>query len=274
MKRALIYARVSTLTQKADNTIERQVAACREYCKSQGYEIIDEYLDNGRSGASRERAFELESYVSEHRKNIDVVVFESIDRLSRDVMLCGYLETSLHRLGVAIDSVTGEDLEDNPQNNLIRTIVRALAQFEKENLVYKLKRGKRDRRKHGKRTDGKTPLGYTSVQEEIGGTRKKSVIDEREAAIVKEIFDTFQATRSTTRTAKAMNAKGYVNKRGAEFTKQGVQVMLQNDFYTGNVAYNGEKVDGQHPAIISKHQFTKVQRLFKQNAHAEPINRP
>ncbi len=39
--------------------------------------------------------------------------------------------------------------------------------------------------------------------------------------------------------------------------------MLQNDFYTGKIEYNGEKLDGQHPAIISKHQFANVQHLFK-----------
>ena len=51
-KRAFLYARTSAASEDEELTlsIEEQLAACRSLCQSQGYQIIGEFFDVGRSG--------------------------------------------------------------------------------------------------------------------------------------------------------------------------------------------------------------------------------
>jgi site-specific DNA recombinase len=51
MERVAIYARVSTNAQEERQTIKDQLDACRAYCGRQGYEVVEEFKDDGISGA-------------------------------------------------------------------------------------------------------------------------------------------------------------------------------------------------------------------------------
>src|ERR687894_3271659 len=55
-RRAILYARVSTEEQaRSGYSLAQQLEALREYVASEGYEIIEEFLDPGQSGASLAR---------------------------------------------------------------------------------------------------------------------------------------------------------------------------------------------------------------------------
>ena len=45
MRRAVGYTRVSTLTQRENETIKEQVKALREYAETNGYELVEVYRD-------------------------------------------------------------------------------------------------------------------------------------------------------------------------------------------------------------------------------------
>lgn len=263
MKNVIMYARVSTQTQKTNETIDMQIKTLTAYCKKHGLHIVATYKDDGVSGASEDRVVNFVEYLKTVKA--DAVVFTVFDRLARDTFLQLWFEKECKKLDLELIA-TEQDLFNNAGNDPLQQAMKEMmyvfAKLEKNIIAKRLAGGRQHKATtKGIKSQGNCPLGYKYMGE---STKDKHVVmDEAEAAVVKEIFDTFQDTRSTSRTAKAMNAKGYVNKRGSEFTKQGIQVILQNDFYTGKTEYNGEKVDGKHPAIISKHQFTKVQNIFK-----------
>jgi site-specific DNA recombinase len=55
-KRAVLYARVSTEEQaRSGYSLAQQIEALREHAAREGYEIFEEVLDPGESGASLER---------------------------------------------------------------------------------------------------------------------------------------------------------------------------------------------------------------------------
>jgi site-specific DNA recombinase len=55
-KRAILYARVSTDEQaRCGYSLAQQIEALREYASREGYEVLEEVLDPGQSGASLER---------------------------------------------------------------------------------------------------------------------------------------------------------------------------------------------------------------------------
>ena len=83
MKKAVIYARVSTVHQ----TTENQLLELRTVAERMGWKIVTELTDNGISGAkgreSRPALDKLHQMLQ--RREIDVVMTWSIDRLGRSI---------------------------------------------------------------------------------------------------------------------------------------------------------------------------------------------
>ena len=90
MTTAAIYARVSTDEQADKNTIENQLSRCRAYCEQAGYEIIQEFRDEGVSGTVSlvERPAGARLIAAADAKSFEVVVCYRLDRFGRDALVC------------------------------------------------------------------------------------------------------------------------------------------------------------------------------------------
>jgi DNA invertase Pin-like site-specific DNA recombinase len=84
-----LYARVSTKDGRQDT--ENQLIALREYCAEQGWKIAAEYVDHETGGHSRRPHFQR-MFADAHARKFDLVLFWSLDRLSRE----GALATLAH----------------------------------------------------------------------------------------------------------------------------------------------------------------------------------
>jgi DNA invertase Pin-like site-specific DNA recombinase len=84
MKCAL-YSRVSTDRQECEN----QLLQLRTFAASQGWEIVREFIDQGISGGTSDRPAFQEMFSAASKRKFDVLLFWSLDRLSRE----GALET-------------------------------------------------------------------------------------------------------------------------------------------------------------------------------------
>jgi DNA invertase Pin-like site-specific DNA recombinase len=81
MKTVGIYCRVSTQDQ---STIQ-QLEVLREYCKKAGYEVIDEYIDEGISALSSKRPQFLRILDDARKRRINLILVYKICRFSRSV---------------------------------------------------------------------------------------------------------------------------------------------------------------------------------------------
>src|SRR5437667_11573223 len=83
VKRAALYARVSTTGQ----TVENQLRELRAVATRHGWKIAETYTDNGISGAKgREKRPALDALLKAvARKEIDIVAAWSVDRLGRSL---------------------------------------------------------------------------------------------------------------------------------------------------------------------------------------------
>ncbi len=83
MRKIAIYARVSTDKQSTEN----QLLELRDLCNKLGYTIVQEYTDNGISGAkSRDGRPALDLLLKDAtRRKFDMVMCWSIDRLGRSL---------------------------------------------------------------------------------------------------------------------------------------------------------------------------------------------
>ena len=52
---AVIYVRASTKGQMENLSLPTQLRACEEYCRRQGYEVLDRFHEEGESAKSTDR---------------------------------------------------------------------------------------------------------------------------------------------------------------------------------------------------------------------------
>ena len=162
-KNVVAYYRTSSTTNVGSDkdSKKRQSQSVLNYTSPNGMRIVGEFYDKGVSGTldviNRPQFMEMLDFCEEH--SIDTIVFESSDRLSRDLIT---METSYQylttKLGYKLISVSNPDtfVENTPTGTLIRQVLGTIAQFEKSNLVEKLKGARERKSKLNKK------LGYIS----------------------------------------------------------------------------------------------------------------
>ncbi|MDD5423415.1 MAG: recombinase family protein, partial [Candidatus Omnitrophica bacterium] len=100
------------------------------------------------------------------------------------------------------------------------------------------------------------------------------VINEKDAQLVREIFDLYLQKKTLLSVAKILNEKGYLTKRhptksgdhgGIRFKASNISHILNNVLYIGKVKYNGELYKGSHDAIVSDEVFNKAQEIIAGN---------
>jgi len=128
-----IYSRVSTRDKGQDT--ENQARQLREFAAAQGWVIVKEYKDTA-SGKRGDRAAFQEMFAAASRREFDLVLFWSLDRLSRE----GVLETLQHlqRLtgyGVGYRSFTEQYLDSiGPFKDAVLAILAVIAKQERVRL--------------------------------------------------------------------------------------------------------------------------------------------
>ena len=145
MKRAALYARVSTTEQ----TCENQLQVLRAFAGARGW-TVTEFVDHGVSGAKEKRP-QLDALLADvRRRKLDLVVVTKLDRLARSTRHLVTLVGELDALGVdlvvldqAIDTTT-------PSGRLLFHVLASIAEFERDLIVDRVRAGLARARAQGK----------------------------------------------------------------------------------------------------------------------------
>ncbi len=83
MQKAALYARVSSQEQAVEGvSIKAQAAALRAHAKSQGWEVVDEYIDGGYSGGTDERPALKRLLIDAGQRRFSIIAVCKLDRFS------------------------------------------------------------------------------------------------------------------------------------------------------------------------------------------------
>jgi DNA invertase Pin-like site-specific DNA recombinase len=148
MVKAVMYLRTSSATNLGGDSEERQKDAIRKFADLQDMEIVSGAYDQAVKGSDsiheREGFAQLIQYCLYN--DVTTILCENASRFARDVIVqeLGYRE--LKKLNLQLIPVDAPDYftGDSPSLNMIRQILGAVSEFEKSNLVSKL-RGARER---------------------------------------------------------------------------------------------------------------------------------
>lgn len=149
------YLRVSGKGQVGGTGLDRQETNIISYCKTSKLPLGDIFSDNGVSGTTENREG-LTRLLTISKKG-DVVVFEKLDRLARDLMVQETIIKQFHSKGVVLKSVKdGEDLlDERPERVMIRQILGSVYQYDKSQIVEKLRVSRERIRKETGKCEGR-----------------------------------------------------------------------------------------------------------------------
>ena len=147
MPRAALYARVST----AEQTVDPQLDALREYARARGLEVIEEFVDQGISGAKDRRPALDRLLKDARRRRFDLMACVKLDRLARSVRHLTTLAGEFEALGVGLVVLDQAIDTTTPSGRLLFHVLGAIAEFERDLIRERTRAGMRAARRRGKR---------------------------------------------------------------------------------------------------------------------------
>jgi DNA invertase Pin-like site-specific DNA recombinase len=145
MKTAL-YARVSTSNGQSP---QMQLRELREYCKRRGWQIAEEYVDIGISGAKEKRPELDRLLVDAHRRRFDCIVVWKFDRFARSVSHLLHALETFNSLGIAFVSLSESLDTSTPSGKMVFTVLGAVAELERSLIAERVRAGLRNARAKG-----------------------------------------------------------------------------------------------------------------------------
>ncbi len=254
MTRVALYARYSSDLQSAAS-IQDQLRLCRARVEREGWREIAAYSDRALSGASMLRPGLQDLLASARRGDIDIILAEALDRLSRDQADIAMLFKVLAFAGVRIVTLAEGEISE-----LHVGLKGTMNQLFLKDLAAKTRRGLEGRVRKGK-SGGGLCYGYDVVRGEERGDR---TINVAEAEIVNRIYTEFAAGRSPKAIARRLNEENIPGPRGKLWRDTAIRGhrqrgtgILNNELYIGRLIWNrlhyqkdpetGRRVSRQNP---------------------------
>ncbi|MFI4004173.1 recombinase family protein [Clostridium perfringens] len=279
-----IYCWVSTEEQSENGySIDEQERLLEEWCKKMGYVIYKCYSDRGISGKNIKDRPALKELLSDAKAGkFDMVISWKINRVSRKLEDVLKIVNLLEKNNITFKSYSEPFETDTPAGRMQFQMMALIGEFERGTIAQNVKMGMIAKAKSGNWCGGRV-LGYdlvpnNSPEEEKKG-KNKLEINEKEAEIVRFIFNEYSKGKGYKAITNKMNKLGYKTKKGNNFSVGSIRDILTNPVYIGEIRYNvrqnwSEKrrrninpnpirVKGKHEAIIDRELWDKVQLILE-----------
>lgn len=216
MTKAFAYLRVSGRGQIEGDGFPRQLKAVRDYATANELKVVRVFREEGVSGTvdNMNRPTWQELMTALHSNGVRTIIIERLDRLARDLMVQETAIADLRKHGFTLISVAEPDLmASDPTRVLMRQLMGAVAQYDKSQIVAKLRGARRRAKAKTGRCEGRKPFGHY----------------EGEVAVIERMRAFRTSGMGFDRIAAQMNAEGLATRTGKPW--HGIVV---NRILTGN----------------------------------------
>ncbi len=182
--KVVLYARVSTEEQaKSGYSLAQQMEALRDYASREGYEVLEEVLDRGQSGASLDRPGMDRVRDLVAVGGVSMVLAQDRDRFAREPAYHYLLKKEFEEQGTKIRALNDRG-DESPEGELTDGILDQLAKYERAKTAERTRRGLLRKAREGKVIKGPKPnFGFR-----FNETNDQLVVHEPEMRIVEKIF--------------------------------------------------------------------------------------
>lgn len=279
LMRVAAYARVYSGKDEMLHSLSAQISHYSETIqKHPGWLYAGVYSDEAKTGTKDSRPGFQRLLKDCRAGKIDLVLVKSISRFARKTVTLLETVRELRTLGIDVYFEEQNIHTLSYEGELMLTILASYAQEEalsvSENQKWRVQKNFKEGRPWNS-----TMLGYRNVNGML-------VIVPEEAAIVRRIFAMYLDGMGIQMIANTLNAEGIRTRFGGEFNHSGMQKILRNYAYTGNLLLQktyredcltkkdyhnrGERpkyhATGTHEPIISLEDFERVQAELARRA--------
>jgi site-specific DNA recombinase len=255
----IIYCRVSSAEQVDGTSLDTQQQACRAYCKQHNITVDRVFIERGESAKTTDRTQFLAAIdtCKQAKGQINYFVVWKLDRFARQTTDHFKVKAMLSQYGVTLQSVT-ETIGDDPQGNLMETILAGFAQFDNDIRAQRSRNGMQEKLRNGVWVWG-APYGYCRTEK--GGNL---VIDPNTAPLIRMVFDAYAAKNHTyDSVAELLQKRGFFSQKGKAPYRQLIAKIVRNPLYCGVIRMWGEEHKGAFEPIVSREIFNKCQERFR-----------
>ena len=187
--RCYTYVRVSTSMQVDGYSLEAQRERLLRFAEFQEMEVVREYCDAGKSGkniSGRPEFSQMLQDIAEDRDRVDFILVFKLSRFGRNA--ADVLNSLQYIQDFGVNLICVEDGIDSSKDSgkLTITVLSAVAEIERENILVQTMEGRRQKAREGKWNGGQAPFGY-----ELDSKNGTLTVNSKEAEIVKIIFSKF-----------------------------------------------------------------------------------
>lgn len=300
--RVAIYARVSTQRQEKEQTIDSQIEQLEDYAKENEHIVVKRYVDDGWSGGllARPALDQLRDDCAKEEKEFEAVLISSPDRLARKYVYQEIVTEEIQKSEARIIFLN-RPIADTPEDKMLLGIQGLVAEYEKEKIKDRCRRGKLYKAKKGLVVGGRAPYGYRYVTKTPEKDGYYEIV-EGEAQVVRQIFGLLIDDQMSVRgIAKYLTQHAVPPpRRGKKWGKSTVRRIVTNETYAGTTYYNKnysvETANSQAnryrknrktgrrlrprdqwiaisvPAIIDRRTWRLAQAQLRKNAELSPRN--
>ena len=293
-----LYYRLSQEDERQGESvsIDNQRTILRKYAEERGFEIHDEYIDDGISGTTFQRP-EVQRLLDDAKTGgINTIIVKDLSRFGRNYIEVGqYVDYVFPAFGIRFIAIQDNVDTENRDSGAMEMmpIMNVFNEWHAANTSKKIRAVRRSNAKEGIYTAKKASYGY-----KMGTDKKRApVIDEETAPIVKRIFEMYASGMSPRKISEILNLEGIPSPATYAYTQSGqkpkpnvvglwtavtIREMLNKSIYIGHMpqlrwtslSYKSHKrfrkdesewtvVYNNHEPIISQELWDKVQERKK-----------
>ena len=253
-----------------EETLARHEKMLNDYCKRNKLNVVATYKEVV-SGESISNRPEMQRLLEDVNLGLYTgVVCIEIERLSRGNQIdqCEILEvfkksnTKIYTLQKIYD-LSNEDIDEE-----FFEFSLFMSRREYKIIRRRMERGRAQAMKEGYYTGSITPYGYAKKKDGRGFVL---VPDEKEAEIVKLMFEKYANGESILGICRYLNNKGILTRKGCKWTPSTLRQILTNPTHIGkiNVIKRDDVYEGKHEGIIDVETFNTVQAIL--NSHETKV---
>lgn len=275
--RVCAYARVSSGKDAMLHSLSAQVSHYSELIQSHiGWVYCGVYSDEALTGTKSDREGFQQMLTDCRAGKIDMVITKSISRFARNTVTLLQTVRELKSMGIDVYFEEQYIHTISADGELMMTILASYAQEESLSASENQKWRVRKAFENGELINLRFLFGYSITADGVQ-------INEKEAAIVREIFSRFNGGESMSSISRDLNARGYRGALGGKWCAERMRNTLSNEKYLGNallqkryrnnhiekklVANKGELpmyyAEGTHEPIIDQATFDKAQERLR-----------
>lgn len=301
-----IYIRLSQEDQdkkyeSESESVINQRELLRDYVKNNGFNLVDEYIDDGYTGTNFDRPDFQRLLQDISDKKINLVIVKDLSRLGRDHIMTGYyIETFFPENNVRFISILEsiDTFKTQASNDTSTFLIAFNDYYSKQNSI-KIRNVLNNKRKNGKFIGSSPSFGYKRDPDDKGHLMP----DPNTSFIVKEIFKWRSNGVGVSEITTRLNEKKYITPSGYKkinyssrlierdkWNISSVKKILCNRIYTGDMVqhtqtkinYKSKKkvsldkklwiiVKNTHEPLIDKQTFEYVQSLTRNSNISQKI---